>query len=99
MVALSRIGQSSPNSLYCLTDYTSCCREEDGGSAGEWFQLGRTVPVGNVGTDFTSSRAPSAVLLNHLTTTGPNGVYTCQIPDTSGQLRTLYVGVDTGRYL
>ena len=107
VVALSAIGQTAPGSvgaLYCLTNYTSCCRGRDGGSAGEWFLPGQTDPVvgGITGpdadsADFTRTRAPSAVLLNRRNSaTGPRGVYTCRIPDSSGQLRTLYIGVDAG---
>ena len=103
VVALEDIGQAAPGSLYCLTNSITCCRGQDreGPAIGEWFLPGETDPVvgvNSVGTsspDFTRARAPSAVLLNHLTTTGPSGVYHCEIPDASGQLRTLYIGVDT----
>ena len=106
VVALRDIEQTAPGSvgaLYCLTNNTSCCRGRDGLSAGVWFLSSQTVPV--VGendqnassADFTRARAPSALLLNrrNILATGPSGVYTCQIPDSSGETRTLYIGVDT----
>ena len=102
VVALRDIGQTAPVSvgaLYCLTNSTRCCREKDGRAAGEWFLPGQSSPVVGMKSNaenFTRARAPSAVLLNHWTTIGPSGVYTCQILDASGQLRTLYIGVDTG---
>ena len=101
VVALRDIGPTAPGALFCLTNNTSCCRGRDGGSAGEWFLPGQTTPVVGVNSqeagsaDFTRARAPSAVLLNHRTTSGPSGVYHCEIPDGSGQLKTLYIGVDT----
>lgn len=81
--------------LYCLTNNTNCCRETDGSSAGEWFLPGQIQPVIDVNGTFIRTRGPSAVLLN-ISTVVPTGIYTCQIPDQSGQLRTAYVGVDTG---
>ena len=106
VVALSAIGQNVPGSvgaLNCLTNNTSCCRGRDGMAAGEWFLPGQTDPVVGVNSpnaasaDFTRARAPSVVLLNrrNIFATDPSGVYTCQIPDSSGELRTLYIGVDT----
>ena len=88
------------NALHCLTDLITCCRGKNGGSAGEWFLPGQISPVvgvnaPNAGTEsFTRSRGPSAVLLNHRTSTGPTGLFTCQVPDGSGTNRTLYIGVD-----
>ena len=99
VVSLTDIGEGY-NALHCLTNLTTCCRGRDGGSAGEWFLPGQTSPVvgvnaPNAGTEsFTRSRGPSAVLLNRRTSTGPTGLYTCQVPDGSGTNRTLYIGVD-----
>ncbi len=103
VVALRDIGDAAPLSLYCLTTNTSCCRGQDGGSAGAWFLPGQTDPVVSRNSeagrtaDFNRGRGPSAVLLNRRNSaTGPSGVYTCEIPDASGQQQTLYIGVDTG---
>ncbi len=106
VVPLRAIGETVPGvvgALYCLTNNTRCCRGLDGLSAGEWFLPGETLPVVEVNSssmataDFTKARGPSILLLNRRNSfaTGPTGVYTCQIPDDSGQLRTLYIGVDT----
>ncbi len=105
VLPLRAIGDAAPLSLYCLTTYTSCCRAQDGGSAGAWFLPGKTDPVEVTNSEFglanfSRGRDPSATFLNRRNSaTGPSGVYTCQIPDASGQLRTLYIGVDTGTYL
>ncbi len=106
VVALDDIGDDLVKvgrALYCLTNKTSCCRGFHGGSAGDWFLPGATMPVigglnreGAASADFTRVRAPSAARLNRRMGTGPSGVYTCVIPDASGQNRTLYIGVDTG---
>ena len=98
VVNLTDIGEDY-NALHCLTNLTTCCRGKDNGSPGEWFLPGQTSPVVGVNkvngtTNFTRSRGPSAVLLNHRTSTGPPGLYTCQVPDGSGMERTLYIGVD-----
>ena len=103
MVNLTDIGEGY-NALHCLTNFTTCCRGADGGSAGEWFlpgQISLVVDVNapNAGTEsFTKSRGPSTVLLNHRTSSvvGPTGLYTCQVPDGSGTNRTLYIGVYIG---
>ena len=99
VVSLTDIGEGY-NALHCLTNLTTCCRGADGGSVGEWFLPGQTSPVvsviaPNAGTEsFTRNRGPSAVLLNHRTNAvGPTGLYTCQVPDGSGTIRTLYIGV------
>ena len=102
VVALADIGEDLL-ALFCLTNLTTCCAEADGGSAGEWFLPGQAQPVISVdsqGADsavFVAARGPSAVLLNRRNNAGgPTGIFTCEIPDASGQLRTVYIGVDTG---
>ena len=96
VVVLADIGEG-PAALYCLTNLTTCCED---GSAGEWFLPGETQPVvaGNAGSaNFTVGRAPSAVFLNRRDNVGGStGIYTCRVPDESGQVRTAYIGVDTG---
>ena len=101
-MALADIGEGFA-ALYCLTNLTTCCAEADGGSAGEWFLPGQAQPVISVDSQgagsavFTAARGPSAVLLNRRNNAGgPTGIFTCEIPDASGQLRTVYIGVDTG---
>ena len=104
VVALADIGEGF-GALYCLTNLTTCCTEADGGSAGEWFLPGQTLPVIDVSqstdsADFVTSRAPSAVLLNRRTnTTGPTGVFTCQISDESGQNRIAYIQITGNSYM
>ena len=104
-VALADIGEDLL-ALYCLTNLATCCTDAEGGVAGEWFLPGQTQAVIGVdaqGADsavFTAARAPSAVLLNHRNNAGgPTGIFTCRIPDGSGQVRTAYIGVDTGNVM
>ena len=101
-VALADIGEGLL-ALYCLTNLIDCCTDAEGGVAGEWVLPGQTRAVIGVdaeGADsafFTAARAPSAVFLNRRNNAGgPTGIFTCQIPDGSGQVRTAYIGVDTG---
>ena len=92
VVSLSVIGENFA-ALYCLTNLTACCTEDDGGMAGEWI-------LPSDSADFTTSRVPSAVLLNRRNNAlGPTGIFTCRIPDGNNQLSTLYIGVDTGSYI
>ena len=86
--------------LHCITNLTTCCTEGDGGVAGEWFLPGQTQavpPSASTSTNFSTQGVPSAVALrNFRRVEWPSGIYTCQIPDASGQLRISYLGVDTG---
>ena len=88
--------------LHCITNLTTCCTEGDGGVAGEWFLPGQTQAVSSralSSTSFNTQGVPSAVALrNFRRIEWPSGIYTCQIPDTSGQIRTSYLGIDTGIY-
>ena len=99
MINLTDIGEDY-DALHCLTNLTTCCRGRDGDPAGKWFLPGQSNPVicvkdADDTKNFTGSRGPSAVLLNHRTgTVGPTGLFTCQVPDESGSNRTLYIGVD-----
>ena len=77
------------NALYCLTNLTTCCTSEQRGVAGDWL-----LPADSAA--YTISRVASAVLLNRITEGGPTGIFTCQIPNGSGQLMMVYAGVDTG---
>ena len=106
VISLDDIGDGE-SALYCLTNRTNCCAAADGEVAGEWIMAGQTLPVFGAGCsdagEFTRSRASSAVLLNRITmdsnvSEALVGIYTCRIPDASGQLRTAYIGVDTGEY-
>ncbi len=83
--------------LHCVTNLTTCCTEEDGGVAGEWFLPGQVQPVGAFSGGYITYGVPSAVVLeNNGRGVWPSGIYTCRIPDESAQLRTIYIGVDTG---
>ncbi len=88
--------------LFCITNLVSCCRGADGGSAGEWYLPGETVPVVDINgaspsVDFTRSRGPSAVLLHRMNSgIEPTGVYTCEVPDENGVVQQLYIGVGLG---
>ena len=109
MVPLQDIGEGtayldrdSTAALSCITNLVSCCRGVDGGSAGEWYLPGESVPVigANMASPsdaFSRGRGPSAVLLNRMNSgVGPTGVYTCEVPDENGVVQQLYIGVGLG---
>jgi hypothetical protein len=92
------------SALYCLTNLTTCCTEAEGGVAGEWFLPGQAQAVvgddaQGAGSTVFTTRVPSGLLLNHKRTAvgPPTGIYTCRIPDESGQIRTVYIGMNTGK--
>ncbi len=89
--------------LFCITNLVSCCRGADGGSRGEWYLPGESVPVIGINypasgsADFIRGRGPSAVLLHRMNNdVGPTGVYTCKVPDENGVIQQLYIGVGLG---
>lgn len=86
------------NALYCITDRVECCRHHDGGQSGDWFLPGQTRAIYGGGpessADFSMSRNPSAVLMHRRNgATSPIGVYRCEVLDSGGVLRSLYIGV------
>ena len=85
------IGQDTL-ALYCLTNLTTCCTNAEGGVAGEWH-----LPADSA--IFAISRTAGAVVLSRLSAGGPTGIFICEIPDASGQNRTLYLGVGTGDHV
>ncbi len=96
-------GDNGNAALFCITNLVSCCRGADGGSAGEWYLPGESVPVVGISdpaspsADFTRSRGPSAVLLHRMNSDmGSTGVYTCQVPDENRVVQQLYIGVGLG---
>ena len=92
----SDISLSLNNSaLLCFTDLHDCCSSDTVQVAGNWF-----FPNGSiVGNQTTSSniyikRGPSVVgLYWNDSAIFPTGMYRCEIPDASGVLRNVSVGI------
>ena len=102
LVTLEGIGEVDDDVLLCMTDQTACCRPPYTRSAiGNWFfPNGTRVPSSGSHSDFHRTRGQSAVLLHHRRG-GTDGVYRCEIPNTTGVIQTIYIGVytaDTGEW-
>ena len=98
VVTIRDIGTGSA-ALLCTTTNSDCC--SSGNPTSQWyFPSGSQVP--NLGlsppsmTFFrTRSRSPGAVRLNRNSEATTTGVFRCDIPDGSGDLQSLYVGIYT----
>ena len=96
-VILEDIGEGD-DALVCVTHLTACCRPPytDGmnrTALGNWFfPNGSRVPSSGDQWDFHRTRGRMVVRLQRRRG-GAEGVYNCQIPDTSGFLQTIYIGV------
>ena len=113
---INEVGEGD-QALFCLTNLTACCRRPDTinmtGAIGNWlYSNGENIPNLNTvqqGTDlglFYDNRGMSAVRLNRLGTgVRPlevgEGLLQCFIPDDSGELQDLFVGVyaDSGKLM
>ena len=96
IVTLDEIGEDSA-ALFCLTNKTDCCSMKDPpgvGGIGEWFfPDGNSVNNEDSGDDIYRGRGPSFVHLQRRNNAQTTGVFRCEVPDASGTIQSLYVGV------
>ena len=105
LVTLEDIGEND-TALLCKTNQIACCRSFNIGYtsfvSGNWFfPNGTRVPSGtkdpasydNI-TDFYRDRDKMLVRLNRRRG-GEEGIYRCEIPDSSNVNQTIYIGVYT----
>ena len=96
-IALEDIGQGD-DALLCVTNLTACCTRPhigNGSASGNWFFPNETkVFSSSVQTDFYRSRGNMTVLLNRRRG-GEDGIYRCEIPDSTDVTQTIYIGVYT----
>jgi len=92
IVTITDIGTGSA-ALFCTTTLARCCFSGDGG----WFlPNGREVFRGeNLPYYRTRVRNPGALLLHRNSESTITGIFHCDIPDASGVLQSLYVGIYT----
>ena len=102
LVTLDNIGEGD-DALLCLTDNTACCsRAQSPGmvNLGDWYYPNGTgvvnsiVALPDVQWEFYRNRGQSVVRLNRRRG-GVNGIYHCEVPDTTGVNQTIYIGVYT----
>ena len=97
-MTLEDIGEGN-DALLCVTNLTSCCRRpyiDDNGSAmGNWFfPNGARVLSGGNQWDLYRTRGQMVVLLNRKRG-GVEGIYRCEIQDSTNVKQILYIGVYT----
>ena len=95
-VILEDIGDSIANRLLCKTNLTACCRRSNSSTPlGNWiFPNGTRVGNINYGSDFYRVRGHMVVRLNRRRG-GVEGIYRCEIPDSTNVTQTIYIGVYT----
>ena len=97
-VALEDIGEND-TALLCVTNLTACCRPPNtgnGSSFGNWFfPNGTRVPSTGSQWNFYRTRGQSVVHLNRRRG-GVEGIYRCEIPDSTSVTLTIYIGLYTG---
>ena len=96
-VTLEDIGEWD-DALLCVTSLTACCHHRffTGGywsPVGNWFfPNGTRVPARNSKWEFYRDRGQMVVRLNRRRG-GVEGIYSCEIPDSTNVLQTIYIGV------
>ena len=96
IVTLENIGDNSDNALLCETNLTACCKPPFSKTAlGNWFfPNGTRVPskMDNVNGTFSRTRKKMGVRMHHRRG-GEDGIYRCEIPDSTNITQTIYIGV------
>ena len=93
-IFINAIGEGDDKALLCFTDLHQCC-DDTSGHAGEWYFPNKSaVDNESSNSDIYRSRGPSVVHLHRRNSTMmPTGMFRCEIPDASGVIRNIYVGV------
>ncbi len=98
LVNLDSVGGEDAVALLCVTNAMSCCSPDEGGGSnlGQWF-----FPDGNT-PDFPATHlsryhmsfGPSVVRLHRSSAAATiSGVYRCDLPDSSSETQTLFIGL------
>ena len=92
-MTLEDIGEND-TALLCVTNLTACCKRlHTGLSLGNWFfPNGTRVPSYNVTSDFYRDRGQMVVRMKR-TRSGEEGIYRCEIPDSTNVNQAIYIGV------
>ena len=96
-MTLEDIGKGD-DALLCMTNLTACCRApytgENGSVLGNWYFPNGT-RVSCCGNEWIyRTRGQMVVGLNRRRV-GVEGIYRCEIPDSTNAIRTIYIGVYT----
>ena len=92
-MTLEDIGEGN-DALLCVTNLSACCQRNRSAS-GNWFfpNKSKIFSTGHQ-TDFYRSRGHMVVRMNRRRD-GEEGIYRCEIPDSTDVIQTIYIGVYT----
>ena len=92
VVNITDIGTGSA-ALICTTTNSGCCSSAN--SETQWYFPNGSQVLSNSSMTFsrTRSTSPGAVRLNRNPEATTTGVFHCDVPDDSGDLQSLYVGI------
>ena len=88
LVNIGQLGQSPATGLVCSTDQSA-----DGTPAGGWFNPDGTVLSSSSSEGFFVSDGSDGVYLLRGSGIPVEGIYTCRATDSSGNSRTVFVGI------
>lgn len=93
---LSRVGEGEHSGLICKTDKVDCCGTVPNRHGQFYYPNGLQVPIRSVsaraGHGFYRDRGAQEIRLNRREEgIPPTGKYHCEIPDASGEIKTLYI--------
>ena len=98
IVAINDIGEGD-NALLCVTDNPDCCKPPNGNIVQGEFYYPNNILVRNLasGDSLYRNRGPQVVRLNRKNDVlSPTGVYRCEIPDSTGMNRSIFISIITG---
>ena len=90
VVSRRLIGEGNA-ALLCVTDNVNCCSASSGGEF--YYPNGNKVKVRAAGDSLYRNRRAQVIRLNrrNFGATSPLGRYRCEIPDSRGVMRNLYI--------
>ena len=93
-MSLNEIGEES-KALFCLTNNTNCCRNQQYRRVSEWFFPNSTkvMPQFMNGNIYRNRGNSNIRLHRRNNAMSPNGIFRCDIPDDDENNITLFIGV------
>ena len=93
VVAINDIGEGD-NALQCVTDKPDCCKGNATGQGQFYFPNNSRVKGIASSDSLYRNRGPQVVRLNRKNNVlTPTEIYRCEIPDSSGMDRSLYMNI------
>ena len=93
IVAINDIGEGD-NALMCVTDNSACCDGDATGQGQFYYPDNSRVRFIDSGDLWYRNRGPQVVRLNRRNdAVSPNGIYRCEIPDSTGTNRNISITI------